>query len=676
GAYDTSSHSFANTSDIFVSRLNRDLTAVLISTYLGGGHDDSASSLAIDSGGNVYVVGSTESWEFPITPGAYDDSFNSWIFFGASGPDAFISKLNGDLSTLLASTYLGGEYSDYASALTIDTGGNIYVVGKTQSYFPTTPGAYDTSLDGGAYDVFVSKFTGDLTNLLASTYLGGTENDGGRDTENTWKSIAIDTDGNIYVTGSTESTDFPTTQAAYDTSYNGYYSWTSMSGDIFVSKLNGALTSLLASTYLGGSVNDSAHTLAIDQSGNIYVAGETDSPDFPITPGAYDTSYNGNADAFVAKLNGNLTNLLVSTYLGGNGNDSSHALAIDPGGNIYVAGITGSTDFPTTSGAYDTSFNGVGDAFVSKLSGDLTNILAATYLGGGSNDSANALAIDPGGNIYVTGYTYSTDFLTTSGAYDTSLNSYRDAFIARFSNNLSASPITVPSVHSNLIVNGTLDEPDWNIATEVNNVVIGTTNNTTKFGVLWDSTYLYVGMKVLDDNLYNDSTNVWDDDGVEIYIDGDHNRGTTYDSYDRQFIKGWNDPILFEKHGKTTGVLHGWAPISGGYSIEFAIPWSNLGITPAAGMTLGFSAGYNDDDNGAVREGLAVWIGTANNNIDTSAFGEIVLEEAPPVTVPHVSTNLAVDGNVNESAWDIATDVSKMVIGTTNNTVKFGVLWD
>ena len=206
---------------------------------------------------------------------------------------------------------------------------------------------------------------------------------------------------------------------------------------------------------------------------------------------------------------------------------------------------------------------------------------------------------------------------------------------------LGADPnlITVPYTSTNLTVDGNVSETDWNIATDVSKAVIGTTNNTTTFGVLWDNTYLYVGMKVLDDTLYNDSTYVHEDDSVEIYIDGDHNHGTTYDSYDRQFVKGWFDSTLVEQHGKTTGVLHGWAPISGGYSIELAIPWSNLGITPTAGMTLGFSVGYNDDDNGAGRDGQAVWIGTANNWLDTSAFGGIILGAASQPTPTPTSTS-------------------------------------
>jgi hypothetical protein len=236
-------------------------------------------------------------------------------------------------------------------------------------------------------------------------------------------------------------------------------------------------------------------------------------------------------------------------------------------------------------------------------------------------------------------------------------------------------PTIVSHVRSNITVDGDLSEGAWDIATDVSNVVIGTTNNAVKFGVLWDSTYLYVGMKVLDDNPYNDSTYVHEDDSVEIYIDGDHNHGTTYDNYDRQFVKGWNDSILVEQHGKTTGVLHGWAPIPGGYNVELAIPWSNLGITPTAGMTLGFSVGYNDDDNGAGRDGQAVWIGTANNWLDTSAFGGIVLGAASPPTPTPTPTplpgGLDVHYTLDEGSGAIANDSS----GNGNHGIINGATW-
>ncbi len=163
----------------------------------------------------------------------------------------------------------------------------------------------------------------------------------------------------------------------------------------------------------------------------------------------------------------------------------------------------------------------------------------------------------------------------------------------------------------------------------MNKAVSGSPNNTVTFGVLWNDTYLYVGVKILDSNKNNDSAGIWDDDSMEIYIDANHNHGTTYDSFDRQFIKGYNDSTLFEKNNLTTGVLHAWANITGGYSIELAIPWSNLGITGAADVTIGFDLGCNDDDNGGARDSQSVWKGTASNYTDTSAFGDLYLSIKP-----------------------------------------------
>ena len=653
GAYDTS---FNDGYDVFVSKLNGDLTNLLASTYLGGssGGFDYGTSVTIDSSGNVYVAGSTSTSGFPTTSGVYDTSFNG-------GHDAFVSKLSSDLTNLLVSTYLGGSDDDYGNAIALDASGNVYVTGETlSSDFPTTPGAYNTS--GSA---FLARLSNDLTNLLASTYLGSGWGSGDsiaidsggniyvargsavlklNDTLTNLiaskslnggviQDIAIGSGGNIYVAGSTSSPNFPTTTGAYDTSYNG----STYREDAFVSKLSGDLASILASTYLGGTNWDYGRSIVIDSGGNVYVAGWTNSADFPTTASAYDTFKDGWTNAFVSKLSGDLTKLLASTYLGGSSGEFCYSLTIDSWENVYVAGSTSSSDFPTTRGAYDTSFNGIltgnEDAFVSKLNSDLTSLLASTYLGGASSEFCMSIAIAPNGDVYVTGATWSSDFPTTTDAYDPSLAGYSggptDAFVSKFDSNLSANPVTVPYVSLNLAVDGNLDESAWNIATDVSNVVIGTTNNTATFGVLWDNTYLYVGVKVLDDTLYNDSTSVHENDSVEIYIDGDHNHGTTYDSYDRQFIKGWNDETLFEKNGKKTDVLHAWATITGGYSIELAIPWSNLGITPTAGMTIGFSVGYNDDDDWSGREGQVVWIGTANNYLDTSALGDIVLGEAP-----------------------------------------------
>ena len=214
--------------------------------------------------------------------------------------------------------------------------------------------------------------------------------------------------------------------------------YTSLSPDAFVSKLNSGLTGLLASTFLGGSSDDYGYSLTLDINGNVYVTGYTRSTDFPTTGGAYDTSWNGSSDVFVSKLDSGLTGLLASTFLGGSGYDFGYSLTLDTSGNVYVTGMTRSTDFPTTSGAYDTTWNGgTYDVFVSKLDGGLTSLLASTFLGGSYDDFGYFLTLDTSGNVYATGMTRSTDFPTTSGAYDTSLGGSGDVFISKLDGNLS-----------------------------------------------------------------------------------------------------------------------------------------------------------------------------------------------------------------------------------------------
>ncbi len=422
----TLDNSYSN-GDIFVSKLSADLTRLLASTYLGGSSDDYVRSLVIDSSKNIYMAGQTSSSDFPTTVNTCDTSKNGFS-------DGFLVRLSSDLTHLLSSTFLGGSSDDSVHSITVDPSGIILcVTGRTlSSDFPVTPGAYDTRYKNG--DVFVSKVTWNLTRILASTFLGGTNNDFGN-------SIAIDSNRNIFVGGDTWSSDFPVSDNAYDTSFNGGF------GDVFVSKLNWDLTQVLASTYLGGATDDSANSIAIDPRGNIYVAGETESLDFPTTHYAYETSFR-NGDAFVSRLNGNLTKLLASTFLGGADDDVCNSIAIDQGGNVYMAGHTASSDFPTTPDSYCTSKSVYFDAFITKLSGDLTNLLASTFLGGNYRDIARSIVIDPSGNVYVTGETLSANFPATPGVYDTSYNGdasilYNvDAFVSKLDSNLSASTTT------------------------------------------------------------------------------------------------------------------------------------------------------------------------------------------------------------------------------------------
>jgi hypothetical protein len=386
--------------------------------YLGGSGDDYAYSIAIDSGGNVFVAGWAWSSDFPGTAGGAQPS-------QSQSPDAFVSKLNPTLTTLLQSTYLGGSDMDYAYSIAIDSGGNVYVAGWTFSYdFPGTTGGAQPSNSGNT-DAFVTKLNSTLTTIVQSTYLGGSYGDYAQ-------SIAIDSGGNVYVTGYTGSADFPgATGGAHPSNGGG--------SDAFVTKFNSTLTSIVQSTYLGGSLSEYASSIAVDSGGNIYVAGYTYSTNFPGTAGGAQPSNSGNTDAFVTKLNSTLTTIVQSTYLGGSYGDYAQSIAIDSGGNVFVAGDTQSSNFPGTTGGAQFSRGGGYDAFVTKLNPTLTTIIQSTCLGGSLDDSAFCIAIDSGGNVYVAGWTDSTDFPgTTGGAQPSNGGGTNDAFVSKLNPTLTS----------------------------------------------------------------------------------------------------------------------------------------------------------------------------------------------------------------------------------------------
>jgi PKD repeat protein len=237
-----------------------------------------------------------------------------------------------------------------------------------------------------------------------------------------------------------------------------------------------------------------------------------------------------------------------------------------------------------------------------------------------------------------------------------------------------AGTITAYRNLNTITVNGSLNETGWNLNKSITKTVFGTANNTTTFGALWDNTNLYIGVRVLDGNLYSDSPEWWEDDAVELYIDANNNKLSTYDGLDNQIIKGYNKPGISTKLN-ITGLQHAWATASGGYTIEFAIPWSQLGISPTSGTTIGFDIGYNDDDNGGTREGQAMWNGTIDNWQNTSQFGTLKLNtgfaskiEAEVMSLENteayrirIQPNIITDGLLNvlvPSQWSENTDIS------------------
>jgi muconolactone delta-isomerase len=411
---------------------------ILQSTYLGGGGDDIAFALVIHpQTGEVYVAGATSSDDFPQTTGGAQKKCNKCTI-DTENPsyDAFVARLNKELTQILQSTYLGGKKEDSAHALVIHPQtGEVYVAGGTWSAdFPKTVGGARGSY-GGKGDAFVVRLNKELTQILQSTYLGGSGDDFA-------KALAIHpTTGEVYVAGETKSINLPNTTGGAQVSKSG-------GSDVFVTRLNKELTQILQSTYLGGKGADEAHALVIHpQTGEVYVAGKTESINLPKTTGGAQGSYSGGkGDAFVARLNKELTQILQSTYLGGRGEDEAKALTIHPQtSEVYVTGITTSKDFPKTTNGAQTTCNGCVsgsfpsyDAFVARLNKDLTQILQATYLGGSESDSAEAIAIHPKtGEVYVAGDTNSTKFPNTTGGVQVSLKGGRDTFVARLNKELT-----------------------------------------------------------------------------------------------------------------------------------------------------------------------------------------------------------------------------------------------
>lgn len=335
------------------------------------------------------------------------------------------------------STYLGSNGSGEAGYdVAVDASGNAYVTGVTNfEGFPTTTGAYQKTFAGSPFDAFITKFNATGSALIYSTYLGGSLSDEAF-------SIAVDASGNAYVTGVTFSPDFPTTPGAFQTTFQG--GGTPQTGDAFITKLNPAGAALVYSTYLGGTDHDSSNSIAVDASGNAYVTGGTRSTDFPtMTP--VQAALMGVGDAFITKLNAEGSALAYSTYLGGsidsfdNGTsapDSGQGIAVDASGNAYVTGSAGATDFPTTAGAFQTTMGGsqdfAGDAFVTKMSSTGTALVYSTYLGGLHGDQGNAIAVNAGGNAFVTGMTQSPDFPTLNPIRATDSSDYdADAFVTK-----------------------------------------------------------------------------------------------------------------------------------------------------------------------------------------------------------------------------------------------------
>jgi hypothetical protein len=336
--------------DAFITKLSPGGDALVYSTYFGGSQVEVANGLAVDGAGNAYIAGNTDSPDMPVTPGAFDTTYNG----GKYGGDAFAAKLSPDGSALVYGTYLGGGLDDYGYGIAVDHAGSAYVVGATNSGdFPSTPGAFQPSFQGGPDDAFVTKLSPDGSALAYSTFLGGEWDD-------LAYAVAVDASGAAYVTGLADSVNFPTTPGAFQATFKG--------SPAFVAKLNASGSGLAYGTFLGGSNYETGYGIAVDGAGRAAVTGYTQSSNFPVTPVGFQTVYGGNGDGFLVRFNGAGSALLYGTYLGGSGGDAGYKVALDATGSVYVTGATSSANFPVTPGAFDTTYNGGGsDAFVTKF---------------------------------------------------------------------------------------------------------------------------------------------------------------------------------------------------------------------------------------------------------------------------------------------------------------------
>jgi hypothetical protein len=461
---------------------------LLSSTCFGGSGDDRATAVAVDNDGNVYVAGATSSSDFPAT-GRRSDAL------GDQG-GLFVAKFDRELKSLLAGARLANTTPrDRVTALALEPKtGNLVLLGSTaSSNFPVTAGACQSKPAGGR-DIFVAKVDANLKKITAATLLGGRQNDDGL-------ALALDGEGNIYLAGCSESADFPVSQGACDSSWNGGLS------DVVVAKLDNGLTKLLTSTYLGGGgevwAADVANAIVLDNAGNVYVAGYTDSTNYPVTPRSFHNHRIARPGLLVSKLDANLGSLLASCVVGAYGETYARGIAIDPQGKIIVGGCTRAFNYPlvgpmdprrvgkpvailskfepdltallgttclgpsagedpcgvaalridsagqvyaagsagqffrTTGAAFDTGYDGGGDGFVARLDGNL-RVQAATYLGGAGADHGVALALAGDRSLVVAGWTTSSNYPATEGSYAAAPKGGAEAFVARFNGDLQA----------------------------------------------------------------------------------------------------------------------------------------------------------------------------------------------------------------------------------------------
>lgn len=414
GVFDAGSNGHYNA---YVVKLKANGSETAFVSFWGGSGYEGGYALALDQAGNAYVTGATDSADLPATAGAFDVDANG-------GYDAFVLKMDSTGTNLAYATLLGGNGDEWGLGIAVDTTGNAYVTGATRSTdFPVTTGAWDTT--GNGQDAWVARLNGTGAGLVYSTFLGG----GGLDEGN---EIALDGAGQAYIVGTTQSSDFPTSPAAFASGLNG-------ASDAFLAKLNEPGTDLVYATYLGGSSAERGTGVALDSTGHAYVAGSTQSADFPVTAWGFDPHHDGGQDAFVVKIKPGETELDYASFFGDSGDDWAQAIRVDKMGYAYVTGSTQSPADPQNTDSGETDLVGDHDAFVIRVGELGTELAYVTQVGGSGQDQGLDIAVDQLGCAYIAGSSESSDLpAITRGSQPADLDyvplrpaNIQDAFIAK-----------------------------------------------------------------------------------------------------------------------------------------------------------------------------------------------------------------------------------------------------
>jgi hypothetical protein len=409
--------------DVFVARFHGANGALDWATYVGGSENDVCAAVRTAANGDVLVSGWTSSTDYPTTPGAFDRTHNgTGAGYQYTGGDLFVTRLASSGQSLVFSTFIGGNDLEYVLGMDADADGAVTLSGHVHSFdFPVTPGAFAPTMTGGS-DCYVTRLSADGSRLLLSTYFGGGTG------EEYGYGVAVARNGDAIIAGGTDSRDLPVTAGAFDTTFNGGQAHIA---DGFVARFDATGSSLLWSTFLGSPDDDFVRAVALERNGMVTVAGETNGPAFPTTPGAYDTSHNGLLDAFVTRLTADGSALVWSTFVGGGDDDYAGAVVADGSGRVVVGGLTKSPAFPTTDGAFDRTHNGDGDAFVLRLTTAGSRLDYSTFLGSPWWEMANALAIRPDGDVCLTGFTWHPAMPVTPGSFSTLHAGRNDGFVFR-----------------------------------------------------------------------------------------------------------------------------------------------------------------------------------------------------------------------------------------------------